>query len=609
MDALLIAPPEARYVRAFSTREYLGLGYLASYLEQQGCEVEVHNCNCRTASSMELAIARAVEANPPVVGISVPTLPNLPSAVHVLRALRAAGYRGHITMGGHVPTFQYVEILDSMPGLDSIVRGEGEHTLLELVTVCKAGGDWTAIPGLAYRGAKEVLCSPPRTLIRDLDGLPFPRRALGEVSEKVATRTAEVASSRGCYANCAYCSVFSFYDLAAGKRYRWRSPDNVVAELEELVRRYGVHTIIFVDDNFMGAGPKGRQRATRIAQLIIEKGLELSLILSCRANDVDWDTFAKLKKAGLTRVFVGMESGVQSALDRLRKHVSVEQNLRAVQILSDLDIRWDLGFMIYDPDTTFEELQENVRFLRKNRLYEFKAATLLLNGLVVFPGTPVETQLRRDQRLERRTRDALEFMGARDSATDYDQALQFVNQTYSLVDPRARRMREMIDFAYEALTPVYDVIWPLLTEWEHWIGTATQICRLPPQRILAALGEDADTYHALLHWNRRIGLLVMNLLEDMIALVQEGKSLAGFQEMFSKRLAHFAEGGHAAGLSGAVRLAEEFLGRDPVSVTIDQRSWAISVARAGAADWQAAQQPGDSLRRPSGPSGEVAPQL
>src|SRR4051794_34829278 len=100
MDALLIAPPEARYVRAFTTREYLGLGYLASYLELQGCETEVYNCNCRASASLQEAVNRAIETQPPLIGISVPTLPNLPGAVHLTRALRAAGYKGHITMGG-----------------------------------------------------------------------------------------------------------------------------------------------------------------------------------------------------------------------------------------------------------------------------------------------------------------------------------------------------------------------------------------------------------------------------------------------------------------------------------------------------------------------------
>jgi hypothetical protein len=242
--------------------------------------------------------------------------------------------------------------------------------------------------------------------------------------------------------------------------------------------------------------------------------------------------------------------------------------------------------MIYDPGTTFEEIRENVGFLRKNRLYQFKAATLLLNGLVVFPGTPVEAQLRRDGRLERNTRAALEFMGTRDCSTDYDQALLFVNRTYSLADERARRVREMIDFAYEALTPVYDVIWPVLAEWEHWIATAVQLCKRPAERILAALGENAETYHALLHWNRRIGPLVMNLLEDMIKVVEDGKSLPDFQTIFSERLARFTEGGHSAGIAGAIRLAEEFLAQETVSFTIDDESWVLSTAPGACAGWR-----------------------
>lgn len=575
MEALLLAPPEARYVRAFSTHEYLGLGYLAAFLEKHGYTVEVHNCNCRSAFPTETALWRAVEAKPAIVGITVPTLPNLPGAVHLVQKLRETGYRGHVTLGGHVPTFQYVELLETLHGVDSIVRGEGEETLLELVSCCVASRDWRGVRGLAYRSGGKIVCTPPRVLIDNLDSLPFPRRALSQVKEKLATGIAEVSSSRGCYGNCTFCSIFSFYELSPGRRFRYRSAENVVDELVWLVKTYGVRNIIFVDDNFLGTGQLGKRRVVRIAQLILEKQLELSLNISCRADDIDPDVFALLKEAGLSRVFVGVESGVDTALVRYRKHITVDENLRALQILTSLDIAWDMGFMIYDPDTTFEELEENVRFLRRKRLYQFKAATLLLNGMVVFPGTPVETQLRREKRLVRDSRAALEFMGARDDAADYDQALRFINQTYGLSDPRAQRMREMIDFAYEDLTPIYDVIWPLIADWEKWIMRAIKICGVDADHIIGELGAEGDAYRALLHWNRGMGVLVMNLLEDMVELVRDEQGLQSFQKIFRKRVGHFLERGHPEGLSGAVRSTEQFLYRDLIQLGIDHQTWLI----------------------------------
>lgn len=589
MDALLVAPPEARYVRAFSTSEYLGLAYVASYLESHGYDVEIHNCNCRTASSIRQAVRRAVEEQPPVVGISVPTLPNLPGAVHTVRELRSSGYRGHITMGGHVPTFQHAELIAGISGLSSVVRGEGEQTFTELVDKCLNNADWTQIDGIAYKQNGRVVTTPARSLISDLDSLPFPRRALGNVAEKRATRIAEVASSRGCYGNCTFCSIFSFYDLGQGPRFRCRSPENVVEELSQLIEEYGIRSVIFVDDNFLGSGRRGKQRAALIAQLILERGLDLAFNISCRANDIDPEVFALLKRAGLSRVFVGIESGVKSALERYSKHVSVQQNLNALATLNDLNIKWDMGFMIYDPDTTFEELKTNVRFLRENRLYRFKASTLLLNGMVVFPGTPVEEHLKEEGRLERRTSAALEFMGAADGAADYERSLTFVNQTYSLLDPGAARMREMIDLAYELLTPVYDAIWPLVTDWEKWLDTAVHVTQVNSTRILAALGEESQSYEALLHWQRQIGVLVMNLLEEMVEHVEQDRTLEDFQKVFKRSLAMYLDRGHPEGFTVAVKRAEEFLNRPSISLTLDGKTSVL--AGATAVQWDQAESP------------------
>lgn len=578
MDTLLIAPPEARYVRAFTTREYLGLGYLASYLEHHGLEVSVVNTNCRQACTMRQAITRAVDAAPPLIGITVPTLPNLPGAVHLLRELRQAGYAGHITLGGHVPTFQYRDLLTSLDGLTSIVRGEGEQTLLELALATRSGSQWRDLPGLAYREGDEVVITPPRALLRDLDSLPFPRRPLAELDPNLTQRIAEVASSRGCYGNCNFCSIFSFYEMSPGPRLRYRSAENVVDELEWLVDRYGIRTVIFVDDNFLGAGRHGKRRARRIAELILERKLDLALTLSCRANDIDAEVLYLLKKAGLTRVFVGIESGVRSALDRFRKHVTPEQNLEALRVLEDLDIHWDMGFIIYDPDTNFDELRENVEFLRQNRLYYFKAATLLLNGMVTFPGTPVEEQLREEGRLERRMEEALAFMGACDSSVDYQQALTFANQTYTLQDPDAELMRRMIDHAYERLTPLYDNVWPLVAEWERWLHHAVQECQMEDRALLAALGQPSESYRALLHWNQGIGALVMNLLEEMVSLVETGKTLADFRRIFDRKIHRFLERGHPGGLEAVVEISTEFLSRDSVELELGPEVHQVPVA-------------------------------
>jgi radical SAM superfamily enzyme YgiQ (UPF0313 family) len=572
MQAVLIAPPEANYVRAYATYEYLGLGYLCSYLEKKGIPVDLFNCNCPTAPSLADVIQRIVHDPPAVVGISIPTMPNLPGAIHAIQQLRGKGFRGHITIGGHVPTFDDEELLRLEPGLDSVVRGEGEETLLELVNACREGANWTSIPGISYRGESEIVRTAPRTLFSDLDQLPFPKRALDNAEEKAISGVAEIASSRGCYGNCTFCSVFSFYEASPGRRYRYRSAQSVASEAVHLFASRGVQTFSFVDDNFLGPGKIGKQRALTIAQLMKQHIPDVTFNMSCRANDVDVRLFSELKRCGLVRVFLGIESGVDSVLTRFRKHVNVKQNLLAIRTLNELGIKWDMGFLIYDPGTTFEELQENVRFLRTNRLYQFNAATLLLNGMVVFPGTPVETQLRDEHRLERDTENGLRFAI---TEVDYDTSLKFFNYSYTLMDPRAELMRHMIDYSYHNLTALFEVLWPLVNGWERWLALMVENNAINAGVLEQALGVDAHAFHTVMHWLRHLGSLVMNLLEDMIDLVNRGKTQEDFERVFEQRVWGYVYKTNPGGMAEIVQKAEEFLQKQSVVVEINGQARAF----------------------------------
>jgi hypothetical protein len=282
----------------------------------------------------------------------------------------------------------------------------------------------------------------------------------------------------------------------------------------------------------------------------------------CRANDIDEHVFSRLKRAGLAKVFVGVESGVDAALIRYRKHVTSEQNLRALAILDDLGIQWDIGFIIYDPHSTFQELKENTVFVRKNRFYRFNAATLLLNGMVVFPGTPIETQLADEGRLLRDVQAAVEFMGAKRDAVGYDDALHFVNQTYTLDDPLAEQARQMIDIAYQRLTPIYDTIWPSTAEFERWLERHRNGGL---ENGIEACGEVGNAYRALVRSIRNIGVLTMNLLETIVEFVETKRNVEEFISELEQRIAVFWERAYPGGITSAVSIIQDFLAGQPTS--------------------------------------------
>jgi radical SAM superfamily enzyme YgiQ (UPF0313 family) len=133
---------------------------------------------------------------------------------------------------------------------------------------------------------------------------------------------------------------------------------------------------------------------------MISRGLKINFSIQCRADDVEEDLFSYLKEAGLRRVFIGIESGVQEVLDRLKKGVTIAENLEALGILKRLGLNMAIGFIMFDPDTKLEDIMDNIAFLKEAGVFRSKQATVdLLNHLQIFAGTPIEETLLKQGRL------------------------------------------------------------------------------------------------------------------------------------------------------------------------------------------------------------------
>lgn len=386
LDVLLVNPPsDFRPVTGEEgSREHLGLGYLAATLRQAGFTVEILDAYFGGYSVRQTA-REILKRQFRVLGISV-FQAAARKTFKLLKYLRRGGLKAHITLGGHFPTLKDREIMDYAPEVDSIVRGEGEHTLLELVRALSDGGALSGILGLTYRQGSEIVRNDSRPLIRDLDSLPFPARDTLNV-QKWGPR-AMVAASRGCYAACSFCSIRSFYKSSAGPTWRGRSPENVVDEVEWLHKTYGVTSISFADDDFFGPGRAGKERARRIGEEILQRGLMIEFHISLRANDVEEELLAFLKSSGLRGVFLGLESGIQSDLDFYAKGVTVEDNVRALKVMRNLGLDVKVGFILLNPTSRFDEVIRNLEFLKEHDL-----RNVVPNELMVLAGTPVEQHL------------------------------------------------------------------------------------------------------------------------------------------------------------------------------------------------------------------------
>jgi radical SAM superfamily enzyme YgiQ (UPF0313 family) len=391
VDALLVG---------WESQENLGLRYVMAYLERCGfrCALAPYFPD-RPGGVVEAALRH----RPRLVGFSLIFQYNLRDFGGLMDRLRAAGVAAHFTAGGHFPSLCPEQTLSELPHLDSIVRFEGEQTAAELLRELEQPKAWPAIRGLAWRDGAGVVLNPLRPLIDDLDLLPWPVR--GATPQRCrGMPTAPLLASRGCLHDCSFCSIRQFYGGAPGVLRRARSAADVVAEMEHLYRSQGVRLFLFQDDDFAARSTRERQWVVEFLSCLDASELRgrIGWKISCRVDDVDPELMARCRERGLLVVYLGVESGNPAGLQTLRKRVTVDHNLRALEALRKAGVQYDMGFMLFDPDSTLESVGENLRFLR--RVAELKGPPISFVKMLPLAGTAIQKRLVAEGRL---TGDAL----------------------------------------------------------------------------------------------------------------------------------------------------------------------------------------------------------
>jgi len=176
--------------------------------------------------------------------------------------------------------------------------------------------------------------------------------------------------------------------------------ENVVGEIEELVNKYDAKIIAFNDDNFFDPHDRDYKWYYKFADEIEKRNLNIIFNFQCRANDIDYDLFSRLKEVGLHYVFVGFESFIPRTLKLFQKALTVDMNMKALDILKRLDMDYQIGLIVFEPFTTFEEVKETFRII--SSIYENYnyASPLWVDRLRVYYGTRMEEILREHNMLE-----------------------------------------------------------------------------------------------------------------------------------------------------------------------------------------------------------------
>jgi radical SAM superfamily enzyme YgiQ (UPF0313 family) len=339
-------------------QENLALQYLAAAARRRGHRAKVVAYSYR--SDLDAALRDTLAEAPDLVGLGIAFQNNIEDYLEYLRALRQRGYAGHVTCGGHVSTFCYEELLRDVPGLDTVVRHDGEETLCEMLDRLAASEPVTDIAGLVWREGERAVTGPVRRATGELDGLAWPERS--ERAYTVGGLTVDfVITARGCVGECNYCSIAA-YTSEQQKRYRLRRPEAVAAEIAEQYQRRGARVAFVQDDLFvLPSEKKTIERARALKQALDARGAsDLVFWVKGRPETVTPAVCRALREMGVIHLFLGVESASPERLDYLGRTHEPEHNDSAIAACRGEGIVPSFNFMLFDPDCTLSDVERTL---------------------------------------------------------------------------------------------------------------------------------------------------------------------------------------------------------------------------------------------------------
>jgi radical SAM superfamily enzyme YgiQ (UPF0313 family) len=414
MKVVLARPQMITTRLTFVSRQTpLNLCYLAAVAREAGAEVQIWDFDAERFREREYC-RRLLSFRPDVLGISLMT-PTAPRGARLAQLAKQA-LPGLLTVAGgpHVSALPE-RTLREFPGFDIAVFGEGELTFTELLERIRVSGSGfrektrnsqletcnlkllAGICGIAYRTETGVIRNKPRPTIEDLDSLPLPARDLLSLRRyhgqsyrgfsRDFLNLAEVSTSRGCPNRCIFCAIAATHGAGA----RFRSAQNVIAELEHLVKRYGTNHVVFLDDTFT-------LRPGRLREIMLAlKELGLTWNCTTRVDAVDEGLLHAMVAHGCRGVAFGVESGSPRILELIGKRITLGQVRKAFQAahragVANIEADFILGV---HPCETADDIEATQQLIK-----EIRPTTLFLAAVVPYPGTQLWDMMQEEGLIE-----------------------------------------------------------------------------------------------------------------------------------------------------------------------------------------------------------------
>ncbi len=358
----------------------LSLAYLSSTLKQEGLtNIKAIDYNLVESEALEEEIIRW---RPDFIGATM-MVPSFPMGKQKIEELSTILPETKIFVGG-IAAAVITDYVLNIKGVTGAYRGEGEK-IISLLVNNLSGEQWRSLEGISYAHRGIRIDNEISDFINDLDSIPFPDRTLvpfGNYLQEIHgsdRKAASIISSRGCPYQCTFC----YRGPAAGKKFRTRSAENVVAEMNQLAK-LGVTAFMIWDDNFM----LDKKRVSDICDLIKHKDYEWKIQM--RADSADEHLLNKMRNSGCVAVNIGIESGNEDVLKYMKKGITKMQSKNAVRLCRENNIFVNAYFILGTPWDTIDSIIETVEFSKEiapDKAHFFEATP--------YPGTEMRNEAMR----------------------------------------------------------------------------------------------------------------------------------------------------------------------------------------------------------------------
>jgi anaerobic magnesium-protoporphyrin IX monomethyl ester cyclase len=455
----------------------VGLAYISAVLKENNHNVTILNLN-HLDGSTDTIIKNDFSKNSYDVVITGGLSPFYPNIQAIVDAVRKYAPGIKIILGGGLISSQ-PEIMVNLLKPDFAVIGEGEQTLKELLECLEKKGDVAAVNGLIYRNAEGVIVrTKPRDPIRDLDALPWPdyegfgyAESLDHLLPSVGSyydvfdepRVYPMISSRSCPFVCTFC----FHPL--GNKYRQRSVDNIMQEIEYAVKKYRINIILFYDELLAQNRDRITELCKRIKEFSSTLPWELKWICQMRVEYLEEDVVREMKDAGCYFFSLGLESYSPTVLKSMKKKITPQQIDTALRTCKRVGISYTGNFIFGDIAETKETYQETLNYWKNNR--DLCETCIGMMPITIYQGSYIYQHAVKKGIIK----DEIEFI--KDRAKNFDAYLNPVNFTDAMTDEEYQQM--LLDFKSASAIYKYYVT-PLVniqTEDRHEVQVKCPYCK------------------------------------------------------------------------------------------------------------------------------------